>query len=111
MMKKIKKVFLKLSSILCFIGSIIMIIISMLELVGIVIHFFLPLKVFTYFRFIGSTRILITLICGLIALYGSKRVKSFSWTIVLIIVGLIGDGIGGILVFIGALLAAISVAI
>jgi len=108
---KIKKSILNLASILCIIGSIIMIVISAFELIGFMTHFFLPLKVFIYLRFFGSTRILITLICGLIALYGSKKVESFIWAVVLIILGLIGGGIGGILVFVGALLAAVSTAL
>ncbi|MEM3506949.1 MAG: hypothetical protein QW589_05875 [Candidatus Bathyarchaeia archaeon] len=109
--KNIKKIILNLGSILCIIGSIIMIVISAFELIGFMTHFFLLIRVFSYFKFAGPTRILITLICGLISLYGSKKVENFAWAIVLIILGLIGGGIGGILVFLGALLAAISVAL
>ncbi|MEM2896024.1 MAG: hypothetical protein QXQ02_06485 [Halobacteria archaeon] len=109
--RKAKRSILNLASILCLIGSIIMIVISALELIGFMVHFLIPLRVFTYFGFVGSTRILITLVCGLIALYGSRKVEDLIWAIVLIVLAIVGGGIGGILVFIGALLAAVSTAL
>ncbi len=51
---------------------------------------------------------IVTLIMGIIAIIGSRSVKTLVWAIVLIIVGLIGGGIGGLLVALGGLLGLIS---
>ncbi len=51
---------------------------------------------------------LVTLIGGVVAVIGASRVGSLLWSIVLIIVGLIGGGLGGLLVLIGAILGLVS---
>jgi hypothetical protein len=51
---------------------------------------------------------IITLILGIVAVIGSKRASDLLWSIVLIIVGFIGGGIGGLLVLIGGILGLIS---
>lgn len=51
---------------------------------------------------------IVTLIMGIIAVIGSKNINMLTWTIVLIIVGLIGGGLGGLLVVLGGLLALIK---
>jgi hypothetical protein len=51
---------------------------------------------------------IVTLVLGIIALAGARFVSTIVWGIVLLIVGLIAGGIGGVLVFIGALLGLIS---
>ncbi len=51
---------------------------------------------------------LFTLVCGVIAVYGAGRASSLAWGIVLIIVGGIGGGFAGFLVFLGGLLGLIS---
>ena len=51
---------------------------------------------------------IVTLVMGVIALVGSRSVKTLAWAIVLIVVGLIGGGIGGLLAALGGLLGLIS---
>ncbi len=51
---------------------------------------------------------LVTLIAGVVAVVGAGRVGNLVWSIVLIIVGLIGGGLGGLLVLIGAILGLAS---
>ena len=51
---------------------------------------------------------IISLILGIVAVFGSKRAGELLWAIVLIIVGFIGGGIGGLLVLIGGILGLIS---
>ncbi len=51
---------------------------------------------------------LVTLIAGVVAVIGASRVGNLVWSIVLIVVGLIGGGLGGLLVLIGALLGLVS---
>lgn len=52
---------------------------------------------------------IITLIMGVIAVIGARRVNTLAWAIVLIIVGLIGGGIGGLLVVLGGVFGLIVV--
>jgi hypothetical protein len=50
----------------------------------------------------------ITLVIGIIAMIGSKYVSRLDWGIVLLILGIVAGGLGGTLVFLGALLGLIS---
>lgn len=49
----------------------------------------------------------VTIIMGIIAVFGARSVNTLVWAIVLIIVGLIGGGIGGLLVLLGGLIGLI----
>ncbi len=51
---------------------------------------------------------LVTLVAGIVAIIGANRVSSLVWSIVLIVVGLIGGGLGGLLVVIGSVLGLVS---
>jgi len=51
---------------------------------------------------------IVTLICGIIVLIGSGRLTELAWTIVVIIVGLVGGGVGGVLAFLGGIIALIA---
>lgn len=51
---------------------------------------------------------IISLILGIIAVIGAKRVNELLWAIVLIVVGFLGGGIGGLLVLIGGILGLLS---
>ena len=51
---------------------------------------------------------IVTLVMGVIAIFGSRGVKVLVWAIVLIVVGLIGGGLGGLLVVLGGLFSVIS---
>ncbi len=50
----------------------------------------------------------ITLVLGIVAVIGARRVTDLVWAIVLIIVGFVGGGIGGLIVLIGGLLGLLS---
>lgn len=51
----------------------------------------------------------VTLILGVVAVIGAKRVSELIWAIVLIVVGFLGGGIGGLLVLIGGILGLLSI--
>lgn len=80
-----------------------MIIFGLLSLVGyaISIPFHSPIEGFG----LGG---IITIILGIVAVVGSKRVTELIWAIVLIIVGFVGGRIGGLLVLIGGILGLVA---
>ena len=80
-----------------------MIIFGLLSLVGyaVSIPFHSPVEGFG----LGG---IITVILGIVAVVGSKRVTELIWAIVLIIVGFVGGGIGGLLVLIGGILGLLA---
>ncbi len=51
---------------------------------------------------------IITLVLGIVAVIGARRVTDLVWAIVLIMVGFVGGGIGGLIVLIGGLLGLLS---
>lgn len=51
----------------------------------------------------------ITLIFGIVAVFGSKRVHELVWAVVLMAVGFLGGGIGGLLTLLGGLLGLLSI--
>lgn len=51
---------------------------------------------------------IITLIFGIVAVVGSRRVTDFIWAIILLVIGFLAGGIGGLLVLIGGLLGLLS---
>ncbi len=89
--------------ILVLIGGILLAIFGLLGLAGTVLIPFSPL----YFMGV-AVHGLITLIIGIICVIGSKYVARLEWAIILLILGIIATGIGGALVFLGALLGLIS---
>jgi hypothetical protein len=52
--------------------------------------------------------LIISMICGVIALIGSQRIRRPAWAIVLIAVGIIAGAVGGTLVLLGGILALIN---
>jgi len=92
-----------LAYILALVGGIVMIILSLLGFLSyaVAIPFQSPLG-----GFFGSG--IITLILGIIAVVLSKRASELVFSIVLIIVGYLGGGIGGLLVLIGGILGLVS---
>ncbi len=51
---------------------------------------------------------LVTLVGGIVAIIGAGRVRDLVWSIVLVVVGIIGGGLGGLLVLIGGVLGLVS---
>ena len=52
--------------------------------------------------------VVISLILGVVAVFGSKRVNEIIWGVVLMAVGLLAGGIGGLLAIIGGLVGLLS---
>lgn len=50
----------------------------------------------------------ITLILGVVAVFGSKRVNELVWAVVLMVVGFLAGGIGGLLTLLGGLVGLLS---
>jgi hypothetical protein len=76
----------------------------LLSLVGYAVSYFGPFISFS-FAYFG----IVAIICGIIAIIGSRSVTTIVWAIVLIIVGVIGGGLGGLLVILGGLIGLIAV--
>ena len=51
---------------------------------------------------------IISLILGVVAVFGSKRVNELLWGIVLMIVGFLIGGVGGLLALVGGLIGILS---
>jgi len=49
------------------------------------------------------------MILGAVAFVFAKRVKDLLWAVVLLLIGLIGGGIGGALVAVGAILSLVVI--
>jgi hypothetical protein len=87
---------------LALIGGILLLIFGLLSLVGYSVVYFGP---FFYVAFAYYS--IVTIICGIIAIIGAKRVTDVVWAIVLIIVGILGGGLGGLLVILGGIIGLI----
>jgi len=91
---------------LALIGGILLIIFGLLSLFSISIggptFFYWSVYSFGYSG-------IVMLICGVIAIIGSRSVTTLVWAIVLVIVGLIGGGLGGLLVLLGGIIGLLVV--
>jgi hypothetical protein len=85
---------------LALIGGILMVLLGLISFFGIFRVFF--------FHWDFSYGAIVTIVMGIIAIIGSRSASTLAWSIVLIIVGLIGGGIGGLLVVLGGLLGLIQ---
>jgi hypothetical protein len=90
--------------ILALIGGILLVIFGLLSLLSIGFggsaFFYWSIYSFAYSG-------IVMLICGIIAIIGSRSVTTLVWAIVLIIIGIIGGGLGGLLVLLGAIIGLI----
>ena len=50
---------------------------------------------------------ILQIVFGAIALLGHRQLKSLSWTIVILVLGIIAGGLGGVLLILGALIALV----
>ena len=82
---------------LALIGGILMIILGLL---GLIVDFGGFLFRWGFGFAYGS---IIILVMGIIAVIGATSVNTLAWTIVLIVVGLVGGGLGGLLVALGGI--------
>ncbi len=92
-----------LGYVLALVGGIILIVLSFAAIVG--YPLFLPLHspIVGYFG-IG----VISLILGIVAVVGSKRINELVWAIVLMVVGFLAGGAGGLLTLLGGLVGLLS---
>lgn len=91
--------------VLALVGGILMVLLSLLGFLG--MAFMMPFEMSGLRLFAGFGAIL-TLILGVVAIIGSKRVTELLWAIILIIIGFIGGGIGGLLVLVGGILGLVA---
>lgn len=95
----------RVAYVLVLVGGVILLVLGILSFLGIGFDFGPIRWGWGYFAFAYSGIVMI--ICGIIALIGAKNVTALSWAIILLIVGIIGGGIGGLLVAIGAVIGLI----
>jgi hypothetical protein len=90
--------------ILALVGGILLVIFGLLSLLSIG---FGGLSFFYWSIYSFAYSGIVMLICGVIAIIGSRSVTTLVWAIVLIIIGIIGGGLGGLLVLLGAIIGLI----
>ncbi|WP_455278902.1 hypothetical protein [[Eubacterium] cellulosolvens] len=103
-MKKNKSTLIKTAKILVIIGSILMISLSIMSIVGRI----LDLPFYPHIGLTSGVFIFASLLGGILALILTRKVSGIIWTLVIIGIGIIGGGLGGLLVFIGGIIAIIA---
>ena len=93
----------KLGYILALAGGIVIIVLSLAKLVNFPLYLPINVPLAGYFG-IG----VISLILGVVAAFGSKRVNELVWGIALMIVGFLAGGVGGLLALVGGLIGLLS---
>jgi hypothetical protein len=100
----------QIAYILALIGGILLVIFGLVSFIGYsienllrILHPVLHWGFFTH----GD---IVAIICGVIAIIGSKSATNLVWAIVLLIVGIVGGGLGGLLVILGGLMGLIVAA-
>jgi hypothetical protein len=94
----------QLAFILALIGGVLLIIFGLLSLFSIALggpsFFYWSVYSFAYSG-------LVMIICGIIAVIGARSVTTLLWAVILLVVGIIGGGLGGLLVVLGAIIGLI----
>jgi hypothetical protein len=90
---------------LALIGGILLVVFGLLSLIGYSIGGF-PFLYWSVYSFAYGS--IISIICGVIIIVGSRSVATLVWAIVIIILGLIGGGLGGLLAIIGGILGLVA---
>ena len=93
----------RIGYILALLGGIIVIVLSLAALLNFPLYLPFRSPLAGYFG-IG----IITLVLGIVTVFGSRRVNQLVWAIVLMIVGFLSGGIGGLLTLLGGLLGLLS---
>jgi len=93
----------ELGYVLALIGGILMILFSLAGMLNFAVNIPFNSPLLGYF---GAG--LVSLILGIVALYGAKRVSVLLWAVVLIVIGFLGGGIGGLLILLGGIVGLIS---
>ena len=95
-----------IARVLLIVGGLILILGAVLQVTGLV-HDFLDLAPrVPSLDLLASA--LIGIVVGVLALMGAGQVSHPAWSIILLVLGYLVNGLGGILVFIGALIALVA---
>ena len=89
---------------LALVGGIIIVVLSLASLLNFSLYLPIRSPLAGYFG-IG----VISLVLGVVAVIGSRRVAELLWAVVLMIVGFLSGGIGGLLALLGGLVGLISI--
>ncbi len=93
----------KVGYVLALLGGIVIIVLSLAAIANFSLYLPIRVPLAGYFG-IG----VISLILGIVAVFGSKRVNELLWGIVLVIVGFLTGGVGGLLALVGGLIGLLS---
>ena len=93
----------RIGYILALLGGIIIIVLSVAALLSFPLYLSVHSPLAGYFG-IG----VVTLVLGIVTVFGSRRVNELVWAIVLMVVGFLSGGIGGLLTLVGSLLGLLS---
>lgn len=93
-----KKSLLKAAKIFVIVGAVLMIVLALSSP-------FYPSATLAAMAYVQIARVLF---CGIAALVLSPKTGTFHWTLVLVVIGIVGGGIGGFLVLIGGVTALIT---
>lgn len=93
----------KVGHVLALLGGMIIIVLSLATIVNFPLYLPIRSPMAGYFG-IG----VISLILGIVAVFGSKRVNELIWGIILMVIGFLSGGIGGLLALIGGLVGLLS---
>lgn len=90
--------------VLALVGGIIIVVLSLASLLNFSLYLPIRSPLAGYFG-IG----VISLVLGVVAVIGSRRVTELLWAVVLMVVGFLSGGIGGLLALLGGLVGLISI--
>jgi hypothetical protein len=93
----------KLGRLLALVGGVVIIVLSLAALANFPLYLPIHVPLAGYFG-IG----IVSLILGVVAVFGSKRVNELMWGVVLMVVGFLTGGVGGLLALIGGLVGLLS---
>jgi len=99
-----KKSLLKAARVLVVIGAVLMILLAMLSFLGRA----LSLPFYPPATMLAMAYLLLSLLAGFVALALSPKTGKFHWTLLLAAIGIVGGGLGGFLVLIGAVTALVT---
>ena len=102
----------RLGSALALIGGILMIVFALLGSLGSLASLGLFRGIPMAYAFgsgiVAGMGVLVDLVGGVLAIFGSRRAYSLIWGVVLLIIGLVVGGWGGLLVLVGAIIALVA---
>jgi hypothetical protein len=103
-LKKSKPILIKAAKIIVIVGAILMISLSIMSIAGkiLALPFYAPIGL------TSGVYIFALLFGGFLTLILNRKVGGMFWTLIVIGIGINGGGLGGVLVFIGGIIAIIA---